>query len=169
MKRIRSRVRGVRPHGIVRSTRRYHRARGGSQTTQAYPGVLPRARTQRSVLIELPKGAYVPQFRLRASRIQSGSLSRDQAKPLSVAVLPFANLSRDPGQAYWSDGLTDELTAALSRIGRIRTISRSSASRVGAGLPEPRTCSGNRKVFFIFDPVREDPRFQAILRELRVA
>jgi hypothetical protein len=82
---------------------------------------------QRSVIIELPKGAYVPQFRLRASRIQSGSLSRDQAKPLSVAVLRFANLSQDPGQEYWSDGLTDEFTAALSRIGRIRTISRSSA------------------------------------------
>jgi TolB-like protein/Flp pilus assembly protein TadD len=80
------------------------------------------------VLIEVPKGTYVPQFRLRTSRTRSGPLSRNHAKPISVAVLPFANLSNDPEQEYWSDGLTDELTSALSRIGRVRTVSRSSAS-----------------------------------------
>jgi serine/threonine-protein kinase len=41
-------------------------------------------------------------------------------------VLPFANLSLDLDQEYWSDGLSDELTSALSRLARIRTVSRSS-------------------------------------------
>ena len=35
---------------------------------------------------------------------------------LSIVVLPFANLSGDPGQDYLADALTDELTTALSRI-----------------------------------------------------
>jgi serine/threonine-protein kinase len=82
------------------------------------------------VVIDLPKGGYVPQFRRRASRSpalrQSRPSSGDKADPFSVAVLPFANLSLDPDQEYWSDGLSDELTSALSRLARIRTVSRSS-------------------------------------------
>ena len=34
-------------------------------------------------------------------------------------MLPFANLSLDPDQEYWSDGLSDELTSALSKAGRL--------------------------------------------------
>ena len=33
----------------------------------------------------------------------------------SVAVLPFENLSGDPAQSYFSDGLTDEITGTLAR------------------------------------------------------
>jgi serine/threonine-protein kinase len=83
------------------------------------------------VIIDLPKGGYMPQFRLRTSRPAAhrpqGSTVSGEATLLSLAVLPFANLSLDPEQEYWSDGLTDELTSALSRIGRVRTVSRSSA------------------------------------------
>jgi adenylate cyclase len=39
-----------------------------------------------------------------------------EAARLSIVVLPFANLSGDPGQDYLADALTDELTTALSRI-----------------------------------------------------
>jgi TolB-like protein/DNA-binding winged helix-turn-helix (wHTH) protein len=45
----------------------------------------------------------------------------------SLAVLPFENLSRDPEQDYFADGLTDALIAEIAKIGRFKVISRTSA------------------------------------------
>jgi TolB-like protein/Flp pilus assembly protein TadD len=51
----------------------------------------------------------------------------------SIAVLPFANLSGDPGQEYFSDGLTDELIDALASIPGLQVAGRiSSASFKGS-------------------------------------
>lgn len=45
----------------------------------------------------------------------------------SVAVLPLENISNDNDQQFFADGVTDELTATLSRISNLRVISRTSA------------------------------------------
>ena len=47
----------------------------------------------------------------------------------SIAVLPLENLSGDPGQEHWADGMTDELIVQLAKIGGLRVISRSSVMR----------------------------------------
>jgi TolB-like protein len=45
----------------------------------------------------------------------------------SLVVLPFANLSDDPEQEYFADGMVEDITAALSRIGGLFVIARNSA------------------------------------------
>src|SRR5262249_35770353 len=45
----------------------------------------------------------------------------------SLAVLPLENLSGDPSQDYFSDGMTDELITELGQISELRVISRTSA------------------------------------------
>jgi TolB-like protein len=49
------------------------------------------------------------------------------APRLSIVVLPFANLSNDPDQQYFADGITEDLTTDLSRIAHSFVISRNTA------------------------------------------
>ena len=44
----------------------------------------------------------------------------------SVAVLPFENLSRDPDNAYFADGIQDVILTRLSKIADLKVISRTS-------------------------------------------
>jgi serine/threonine-protein kinase len=50
----------------------------------------------------------------------------------SIAVLPFANLSGDPSQAYFSDGIAEELRSVLGRVPGLKVIGRTSSEMVRA-------------------------------------
>src|SRR6266571_6505759 len=47
----------------------------------------------------------------------------------SVAVLPLENLSGDPEQEYFADGLTESLITSLAKVGALRVVSRTSVMR----------------------------------------
>ena len=49
--------------------------------------------------------------------------------PKSVAVLPFENLSQDPDNAYFADGIQDEILTRLSKIADLKVISRTSTQQ----------------------------------------
>jgi TolB-like protein/DNA-binding winged helix-turn-helix (wHTH) protein/Tfp pilus assembly protein PilF len=68
------------------------------------------------------------------------SVSRQRgAKPIeSLAVLPLENLSHDPEQDYFADGMTDELITDLAKISALRVISRTSVMQYkGTKKPVP--------------------------------
>jgi TolB-like protein/DNA-binding winged helix-turn-helix (wHTH) protein/Tfp pilus assembly protein PilF len=63
------------------------------------------------------------------------------AAPLlnSIAVLPLSNLSGDPSEEFFADGMTDQLITDLAKVGSLRVVSRTSTIRYKGtkkGLPE---------------------------------
>ena len=52
--------------------------------------------------------------------------TREVGNIRSIAVLPMANLSGDPAQDYFADGMTETLISGLARVGALRVISRTS-------------------------------------------
>jgi adenylate cyclase len=77
-----------------------------------------------------PKGdpAAVPAQAPAAARAQRPPAAEAKSTPrLSIVVLPFSNLSNDPEQEYFADGITDDLTTDLSRISGSFVIARNTA------------------------------------------
>lgn len=71
--------------------------------------------------VELPLGVY--KIVMQAS---GTGMNESQAPRERLAVLPFVNISPDPNDEYFADGLTEELITKLSEIGNLRVIARTS-------------------------------------------
>src|SRR5438874_2061830 len=74
--------------------------------------------------------------RYKMSTKQSGPA---EVPAKSIAVLPFENLSRDPDNAYFADGIQDEILTRLSKIADLKVISRTSTQHYKSApenLPE---------------------------------
>ena len=88
-------------------------------------GLAPLAAALAALLIVVAGGAW---WFLNANRPASvATKTPAEAARLSIVVLPFANLSGDPGQDYLVDALTDELTTSLARIPENFVIARNTA------------------------------------------
>jgi TolB-like protein len=67
------------------------------------------------------------QSALQHARGEGAAPARDTHSRPSIAVLPFANLSLDPSDEYFSDGLAEEIITALGQVPGLKVIARSSA------------------------------------------
>jgi adenylate cyclase len=77
------------------------------------------------LVIFIPKGGYAPVFR-RAESVPEKSSEGERA---SLAVLPFVNLSAEPDNEYFSDGLTEEVINALTTVPGLQVVARTSVFR----------------------------------------
>jgi TolB-like protein/DNA-binding winged helix-turn-helix (wHTH) protein/Flp pilus assembly protein TadD len=75
---------------------------------------------------ERPVGVSAVHAPLTTTRTE-GASAVFAPPPHSVAVLPFSNLSGDPSQEYFSDGITEELVNALAQIDALKVIARTSS------------------------------------------
>src|SRR5215472_6638457 len=95
--------------------------------------ILDRGRAEASCIQTVAGRGY--RFVATVTRHAAGADSRTAAvfdrslppPPLSIVVLPFTNLSSDPDQEYFADGITDDLTTDLSRISGSFVIARNTA------------------------------------------
>jgi len=79
------------------------------------------------VQITFQAGSYVPGFAYRESLPPArSSRTREQLDPRTVAVLPFLNLSPEPDQGYFCDGITEDVIYTLSRSPELNVIGRAS-------------------------------------------
>src|SRR5262249_2264373 len=71
----------------------------------------------------------VKAYRVRLSSLSAASLRPTLALPNkpSIAVLPFQNMSGDPEQEYFADGMVEEIITALSRFRQLFVIARNSS------------------------------------------
>jgi adenylate cyclase len=82
------------------------------------------------VLIGLRPGSYVPVFRwLDAQPVKRREEMGAAPQPgrICVAVLPFVNMSPEPEQDYFCDGISEEITNSLTRVSGLNVIARTSA------------------------------------------
>ena len=67
------------------------------------------------------------QLKTGSSSVEISIRPAATAAPRSIAVLPFVNLSADPEQEYFADGLAEELINALARLSELRVAARTSS------------------------------------------
>jgi TolB-like protein/Tfp pilus assembly protein PilF len=130
------------------------------------------------LVIELPKGGYIPRFRevketravTASSRLRFGTRAwfaaglgglaiaaalgwwrfERQAAPIAIAVLPLNNLSQEPANDYFADGLTDELIRNLSIIDGLAVRSQTSSFAL-KGKPNVREAGRQLQASYILE------------------
>ena len=95
-------------------------------TVEAAPAIpRSRARTYVPALVVVAALAVLTGLSIRP--VRDRLLGRSGAPPIrALAVLPLENLSADPEQDFFADGMTEELTTDLGKISALRVISRTS-------------------------------------------
>jgi TolB-like protein len=89
-------------------------------------------------VLDPSRDAELVQSTTKAVTEQAAENVNKEAADKSIAVLPFVNLSSDPEQEYFSDGISEEILNVLAHIPELQVTSRSSAfSFKGKGLDIP--------------------------------
>lgn len=86
-----------------------------------------------------------------AERVSREDVSAETFSEPSIVVLPFDNLSPDPGDAYLADGLSEEIITNLSYLRGLRVISRNSAMALKGTGKDTRTIGRELDVRYVLE------------------
>ena len=107
------------------------------------------------VRIAIPKGGYAPTFTkidkqsdVTDTRTPPQSDTQKVLRP-SIAVIPLVNLTGDPGQEYFIDGMTEEFTTELARYQNLRVIAAQSAMHFKGKQVRPQSIGRQLDVRFL--------------------
>src|SRR5207249_5057543 len=93
------------------------------------------------LLLAILIGAGVFFFRHQAPRQTPAAATSNLPAPVaekipekSIAVLPFENMSRDPDNVFFTDGVQDQILTALAKVADLKVISRTSVMQYKSGV-----------------------------------
>ncbi|MBI1764518.1 MAG: protein kinase, partial [Acidobacteria bacterium] len=117
-------------------TRPIERPPGDSGANQSNPAANPSANPSGRRSGSAPRELYPRD----SGALRRGSGARNLRDALdSLAVLPFVNVSNDPGTEYLSDGITETIISTLSRISDLRVMARSTVFKYKGRVVDPQT------------------------------
>ena len=112
-----------------------------AQPAGVAPGATAQVNRRRYSLVAMAIGALIvvgatvlfftarTTFRTATGRTETASISTPPIQEKSIAVLPFQNLSDDKSNAYFSEGIQDEILTRLSKVAALKVISRTSTMK----------------------------------------
>jgi serine/threonine-protein kinase len=132
----------------VRSARTTSRATGpGSPQRKPQGGSSRRSAAVAAALAAVVLLGALALYRSRHATEPGPAFSETStAAAVSIAVLPFENLSRNPEEDYLADGITEELITSLAKIPSLRVIARTSVMRYRQGGKSVREIGEELKV-----------------------
>lgn len=108
--------------------------------------------SQDTLIVELPKGRYTPVFRVRADQTLDHAPDPPQApekRGTTIAVLPFVDLHPETGTEFLSDGLTEDLINALTRIPELDIVAWNSVAQLKGQQDELETIRHRLNVTYV--------------------
>ena len=136
------------PAGVERTPPAEPAADGTSRSRLRFPRVVP-------ILVALGIVAAAPGLAWYFLRRDPAAAARPApgapGSIPSVAVLPLVNISGDPGQDYFGDGITEEITSKLSRLRGLTVTARTSAAKYKGSTRSAREIGGELGVAYLVE------------------
>jgi TolB-like protein/Tfp pilus assembly protein PilF len=97
-----------------------------TETADAMPGIVRRKKHAWIYIVVIGALFSIGLFFLGGYLARNSHASSNESASKSIAVLPFDNLSRDPDNAYFAEGVQDEILTRLAKVADLKVISRTS-------------------------------------------